>query len=234
MEPPFHLPRHLQQRLVLLLREDDPGGVLLPGLPGALERALVQQQAAPLVPRPRRPVEHGHQERQVACESSGWTRACPRADPSRAALPDEPIQSRWESVDGSRSLPKKWRNIAVAVLSLCCVSSALVGVTSSPQMSRSRPSLSGSGSDSALALGASMNPAANRSPCLYARAQSRCLRHRLSIPSGGIPVLDARSDVLPVPRKGRRASSDPQGPYRDVAGNGTAAPGPHLEACRSS
>ena len=50
MEPPLHLPGDPEQRPVLVLSEDDPVGILLLGLPEALERVGVEEQPSVFVP----------------------------------------------------------------------------------------------------------------------------------------------------------------------------------------
>ncbi len=57
-----------------------------------------------------------------------------------------------------------------------------MGVTSSPQMSNSSPSVSGSGSASALPFRSGLaNPAANSSACRFALTHSRCPSDRVSL-----------------------------------------------------
>ncbi len=88
---PIDLPRDLEKCLVFVVRENDPGWVLLDGLPEALERVPVEEQAALLVPRPRRPVQHRHQEREVPFDHPVAHGLSTGADRARPALPDEPV-----------------------------------------------------------------------------------------------------------------------------------------------
>ena len=91
MESPVQPPRDPEQRPVFLLGENNPGGVLLDGLPEALQRVPVQQQAAVLVPRSRGPVQHRHQERQVRFGRPVAHGSAAGTDRPRAALPDEAV-----------------------------------------------------------------------------------------------------------------------------------------------
>ena len=101
MEPPPDLPRHAQERPVLVLGENDPVGVLLPGLPESLQRVGVEEEIPLLVPGPRGPVEHRHQERQVPCDgpvADGLARA---SGPARATRLNEPVPVALRQCRGS-------------------------------------------------------------------------------------------------------------------------------------
>ena len=126
VEPPPDLSGHLQKRPVLLVRNDDANRILLDGLPETLERVSVEGQAAVLVSRPRGPVEHRHQEREVPSDGLvGHGLATRRARMNRC-------QCLRNSVSGLRLRPRKSRNIAVAARSCMRNVYALADVSSSP------------------------------------------------------------------------------------------------------
>ena len=91
MEPPTDLPRHLQERPVLVLGQDDPVGVLLPGLPETFQRVGVEEEIPFLVPRPCGPVEHCHQKRQVPCDGPVADRLARASGPARSPRLNEPV-----------------------------------------------------------------------------------------------------------------------------------------------
>ncbi len=91
VEPPVDPVRHLQKRLVFLIGQHDPNGVLLDGRLQAFQRIRCQEQATLLVPRPGGPIQDRDQKPQVAFDHSVRHGLPARTHPARPALPDEPI-----------------------------------------------------------------------------------------------------------------------------------------------
>ena len=128
VEAPADLPRNPDKRLALFLGQHHPRGVLLIGLPEALERSR----------RPSSSLDRAAQLRTASrnVRSHSIVRL-PTGLPETPTLPARRSrmnrsQSRWDRVSDLRSLLKKRRNIAVATRSRRCVRSPFVGVTSSP------------------------------------------------------------------------------------------------------
>ena len=115
-------------------------------------------------------------------------RLAARSDPARTRM--NRSRWRWESVAGLRSRPKNRTNIPVAARSDRWQVAAVVGVTSSPWMSTSRPGVSGSGAASFRPFGSGpATPAANSSARLLALTRSRCLSDRVGLrPSSRHPI----------------------------------------------